>query len=307
MNNIVEIAIIVGPIFLLMGVGAILRRLVRKELLWTRAEKLLVNIMLPILIIYVISDIRRVHDYHWALAQLVLAITVIAGLLAAGWMKMRGADRQAITAAMQGAAQHNIFIAASAVLFGFGFDGLKAAMFIASVLILVINIGNVLLAHFTGTVMNFKTALKKAILNPPVIASLISYFMISEYIHLPDSVNDPAGVIAQATLPFGLILAGAKLIGANGPLPWKQAAPFAAIKVIIVPALAAFMAPFLGVVGSGAFVGVALIFAVSPVTFNVYAEGSKADPALQMAILRLQTLGFILTLPFWLELTNYLQ
>ncbi len=306
MNNIIEIIIIVGPLFLLMGFGALLRFFVRKEKLWFRAEQLAKNILLPILIIFILSDINRIDQHQWGMVQLIIAASIAAGVLMGIVARLRGANNEAISASIQSVMQHNIFIACAGVLLGLGFDGMESAVIAAAIWIPLLNILNIGLERFAGRGVDFKAAFKKAIVNPPVLSCLFGFLMMFEGFDLPELLEDAFKTTAKAALPLGVILAGTSLIGPKLPLPWKSALPASAVKAILLPALAAIMAPMFGVVGSGSLIVAVFLFAVTPVSFTLYTGGVNDDPTLRLATLRLQAVGFVLTLPFWLELTNNL-
>ncbi len=107
-------------------------------------------------------------------------------------------------------------------------------------------------------------------------------------------------IYTAGTLPLGLLLVGAGLDLATLHRQPRGMAIAAAAKLLLLPAVVFGLARLLGLDGAGAVV--AVVFAALPTAPSAYvlAEQMGGDAPLMAAILTLQTLLAIATLPLWL-------
>jgi predicted permease len=285
------------PIFALVALGAVFRRTgFLAEGFWRPAEKLTYFVLLPPLLVETLAS----ADFA-GLPVLGTALAVVLPVLAAAALLrlLRPAlavDDPGFTSVIQGGVRFNVFISFAAAASLHGKAGLAVAAMVAAVLIPV---GNTLsiwaLAASTGG--GAGRAARALATNPLIIATLIGIALSASGLGLPSAIAPILRMLGSASLPLGLLAVGAGLERAAFRGHARPLAAAIVVKLGLVPALAALVCLLAGVTGIAAPVTILLQATPTAPSSYILARQLGGDAPLMAAILTVQTLASLATLP----------
>lgn len=230
-----------------------------------------------------------------ALIGAVLALTLCL-LLARTRLRL---DNRAFTAIYQASVRPNTYvgIAAAPALAGDA-GGPLAALAIAALVPLVNLLSVALLTHYhAGGAGRARNMVRSVVTNPLLLACLLGLALNWSGLRLPSGAGRTLDIFGRAALPLGLLTVGAGL----DPRALRASAyPIvlaSALKLLLLPALAATGCQLLGV--QDAPRTVAVLFAALPCASSAYnlAQQLGGDKELVASILTAQTLLAALTIP----------
>lgn len=311
MSDVVDILFSILPVFIVLVMGNLLRRnQIPSEEYWNYADKLVYWVLLPALLFYKTSTIEiSVHLVGPFAATLLggFAAALLFSLLVQRFMRV---ENVAYSSVLQGATRHNTFIALAVAERLFGAEGLALAALATSVLVPVTNVAVVvsMLALLRAPEeRGFARTLARELLRNPLIGSIALgvAFNLSGVGELP-VLHDTTRMLGQATLPVVLLCVGASLrIRAMR----ASLAPFiasAGAKMLVFPLVIATLARAVGL--EGVALQVAVLYGAVPTASSGYALARQmgGDAPLMAAIITLQTLLTLFTLPFSMVLVRHL-
>lgn len=302
-----DITLLIAPIFLIILLGAFLRRfLINDDDVWHQINKLAYWVLFPCLLFNKTSVI----DFT-GVAFGPLTITVLVGFSAAVlfsfiFAKIFGLTPATITSVMQGGGRHNAFLALAVASQVFGEEGAMIAAIIIAVLVtftnLVINISmTVILSNngvrFDGVIADLKR-------NPLIFAILLgAAFNVAGLGHLP-IVYPFTLSVGETTLTIALLCVGAGLrVRGVGdkiiPCLIALVAKFIVFPVVVYLCAKYFSLPHVMLM-------IVMIFAVSPTGAASYplAKQMGGDAPLMATLISLQTLISIITIPLIIYILN---
>ena len=153
LSNFLEIFLLISPVFILIILGNLLRRIGVPELsFWHASDKLIYWVLIPALLFHHVSQITlssiMIANYAVVILSGLFVVTTLSFI--AG--KLFGYTPQIWTSLMQGAARHNAFIALAIAGSLFGNKGLALGAIFMVILIPIINIViNVNIIHIINT------------------------------------------------------------------------------------------------------------------------------------------------------------
>ncbi len=304
------ITLAIAPIFLLIVLGYALRRGgIPSEEFWALNDRLVYFILMPALFFVRISTADLVGAGLGPFTA-TLYLGFFAGLgfgLVAAWYLAKGPAVG--TSVMQGASRFNTFVALAVAEALYGAAGLEWAVLGATVLVPVANItaviGFVVLMPQTKPGSAIWDAVRQLGTNPLILAILAGVAINLAGIALIPVLHETLEVLGQAALPIMLLSVGAslKLRGLSAdlaPLLFSVAG-----KLALFPAVTILAALALGL--SPLSAQVALIYAAIPAGVVAYtlARQLGGDASLMAAMITIQTLLSVLTLPLWLSLGEW--
>jgi predicted permease len=291
----VDILTIVLPVFLVIVLGYLLKRLELIDATFLyQTNRLVYYICLPLLLFYKIGTADFFANFNGALV-IGSALAIAAGfLLSYGYAALRGYPPAARGAFSQGAFRGNLAYMGLAIVFNaYGEAGLTRAGILMGFLVPVLNLFAVLallLPHRgndggQGAVF----WVKQLVGNPLIIASFAgiawSYLQLPVPVILDRSLHIATGM----TLPLALIAIGGSfsLEKLKGDL--VRAAFATGFKIIWLPLIAAGLLLLLGVGGQELAIGV--LFAGTPTATATYimAHQLKGDAELAGSIVMMST------------------
>ncbi len=296
-----DILTIVVPVFLVIGLGYLLKRvaLIDGNFLF-QTNRLVYFIALPLLLFYKIGTADFFANFNGALV-LGSSLAIVAGFcLSYGYAALRRYPPAACGAFSQGSFRGNLaYVGLAIVLNAYGEEGLTRAGILMGFLVPVLNFFAILALLWPqrkdGTARGATFWLRQIAFNPLIIASFAG--IVWSFLHLPVPVIlDRALHIATGmTLPLALIAIGGSFSLAKLKGDLVKALFATGIKVIWLPLIAAALLLALGVEGQDLAIGV--LFAGTPTATATYimAHQMKGDAELAGSIVMLSTLFSALT------------
>lgn len=303
MENLILSFNIVLPIFLILSLGYILKKLkILDELTTKNMNSINFKVFLPLLLFYNVykTDLSVVFNPKLLIFSIISVILVF--LLLFIIIPLLEKDNRKRGVIIQGIFRSNFVIFGVPVceaLFGQNATGV-ASMLIAVVVPLFNFLAVICLEIYRGGNINFKKIIKGIITNPLIIASIIGLFFIYFKIKLPTPIEKTINDISKIATPLAFILLGSSFTFSAFSVYIKQLSITILGKLIIVPGIVLYIAALLG------FRNVELtcllsVFA-SPTAVSSYtmAEQMDGDSILAGQIVVLTSIISIITVFLWI-------
>jgi len=305
LSNFVEIFLLISPVFILIILGSLLRRIGVPDLsFWHISDKLIYWVLIPALLFHHVSQITLSSTMLANYAVVILSGLFVVTTLSFIAGKLFGYTPQIWTSVMQGAARHNAFIALAIAGSLFGNKGLALGAIFMVILIPVINI--VIVSTMTSTLNqevgnnsrpSIFDVLFELIKNPFILAiatGLVISFVGAERIII---IHETTGLLGSAALPIMLLSIGAnikirEISSAITPIIIANV-----LKLLVFPIVVFFVAKSMNL--SLFETTIAVIFAAVPTAASSYSLAKQfgAETQLMTSIITIQvTLSFI-TIP----------
>jgi len=301
----------VGPVFLLVVLGVVLRAVkLVDETLVSRISTLVFTIAVPALVFTKISRTRfeEVFDGRLVLLAVLGAIVFFCLFWALSYLLVKEPRKRGpfIQGTVRG---NNAIVSLAIVLNVYGESGASKAAVLLAFLMPLYNILSVIALtvpmHRSGG-GTWGRLVKRIVTNPIILAILaalpFSYFSV----RLPVVVDRSLGYLSQLTLPLALLNIGAslRLSAVTKPMP---AVPASFVKVVLYPAAMTAVAVAVGM--RGETLGVLFIFVAAPtaVVSFIMARAMSNDAELAANIIALTTLCSVFTVGAGLVVLKGLQ
>jgi len=296
------VALTIVPIFLLILLGAVMRRWFGlRDDFWPQLDRLIYYIFFPALLFHTLShftiDVGAATPML-AVAALYMSAGILLGLLA---RPLLHAPDKVYAATFQSFFRFNSYVGLAIADSLHGQAGLAAIGLLMGFMVPIANVASVLmLARHSESHW-----LREILLNPLILATAGGIAFSLGGLALPVMLNSALGLLSQASLPMGLIAVGSglRLKGLHsqrGTLWYGVTA-----KLLIVPAVAWGLATLFGL--SGVYFNIAVLMAALPVSTMAYVLATRmgGDGDTIAAQVMLSTLLAALTLPLWLFLLGF--
>jgi predicted permease len=300
MNLLIETLTIVLPVFLVIALGALLRRLRMFDAdFLQQTNRLVYVVFLPLLLFYKIGKADFASYFNGPLvigSSLVIVLGFLLTYAYSGWRSYPAPIRGSFC---QGAFRGNLaYVGLAICLNAYGEDGLTRAGILMGFLVPVLNLFAILaLLLPQGRLNNGKQPnwLAQVLLNPLIIASFLGIIWSYWQLPIPLIVDRALGITAGVTLPLALLAIGGgfSLERLKGDLLLAGLA--SSVKLALLPLLALGLLVLLGVRGSD--LGIGILMAGTPAATATYimAHQMKADAELAGSIVMLSTLGSVVS------------
>ena len=296
------VALTIVPIFLLILLGAVMRRWFGlRDDFWPQLDRLIYYIFFPALLFHTLShftiDVGAATPML-GVAALYMGAGILLGLLARPLLHAPG---KVYAATFQSFFRFNSYVGLAIAGSLHGAQGLAAIGLLMGFMVPIANVASVLmLARHSESHW-----LREILLNPLILATAGGITFSLTGLALPAMLNSTLGLLSQASLPMGLIAVGSglRLKGLHsqrGTLWYGVTA-----KLLIVPAIAWGLATLFG--SSGVYFNIAVLMAALPVSTMAYVLATRmgGDGDTIAAQVMLSTLLAALTLPLWLFLLGF--
>lgn len=297
------------PVFLMIIAGIVVRRLVvTDDAHWIGVERLIYYLLFPAMLIDTLAraDLTRVpvEEVGGVLFVAVLVQAAILLLLRPVFASALQVDGPAFTSVFQGATRWQTFIALAVASNLYGAYGLALASVAVVAMIPVLNVLAVwVLARYAAPKPPHWSDVLIAIAKNPLIWSCaIGIALNIARVPIPDPLHVFASTMGYAALPLGLLLVGAGLqltrLLRPTPITWITAV----MKLVVMPLIAVGLARITGLAGEP--LAVIAICAAVPSTSGAYvlAKQMGGDTQLVAAILTLETILAVVTIPIVIDL-----
>ena len=305
LSNFVEIFLLISPVFILIILGSLLRRIGVPDLsFWHVSDKLIYWVLIPALLFHHVSQITLSSTMLANYAVVILSGLFVVTTLSFIAGKLFGYTPQIWTSVMQGAARHNAFIALAIAGSLFGNKGLALGAIFMVILIPIINI--VIVSVMASTLNqeegnNSRSStfdvLFELIKNPFILsiaAGLVISFVDAERIII---IHDATGLLGSAALPIMLLSIGANIKIREISLAITPIIIANVLKLLIFPIVVFFVAKSVNL--SLFETTVAVIFAAVPTAASSYSLAKQfgGETQLMTSIITIQVVLSFITIP----------
>lgn len=299
------IADALGPVFLLILIGALLGRLnFPGAEIWPGIERLTYYLGFPALLVHrlALADFSAsgLGQLALVIAATLVTLSLIIWLLRP-WLADNG---PALTSVYQGGIRFNTYIGLAAASALFGDAGLVWAAMAVAIMIPLINVLCILTFALVGQERRLNPALvgRQLITNPLILACLLGLALNVSGIGLPGWSAPTLALLGATALPLGLLAVGVALtpraVGRDlGAIIAASALKFLALPLLMLGFALLFGLPLLAL-------KVVLLLAALPTASSAFilARQLGGDTRLMANIITVQSLLGFASLPLWLML-----
>ncbi|MBQ3421990.1 MAG: AEC family transporter [Romboutsia sp.] len=303
MENLILSFNIVLPIFLILSLGYLLKKLkILDELTTKNMNSVNFKVFLPLLLFYNVykTDLSVVFNPKLLIFSIISVILVF--LLLFIIIPLLEKDNRKRGVIIQGIFRSNFVIFGVPVceaLFGQNATGV-ASMLIAIVVPLFNFLAVICLEIYRGGNINFKKIIKGIITNPLIIASIIGLFFIYFKIKLPTPIEKTINDISKIATPLAFILLGSSFTFSAFSVYIKQLSITILGKLIIVPGIVLYIAALLGFRNIELTCLLSVFASPTAVSSYTMAEQMDGDSILAGQIVVLTSIISIITVFLWI-------
>ncbi len=300
MQLFIETIIIVLPVFLVIGLGTLLKRFrLFDEVFLHQTNKLVYVVFLPMLLFHKIGKADFSSFFNAPLvigSSLVIVIGFTLSSLYARWRHYPAAIRGSFS---QGAFRGNLaYVGLAICLNAYGENGLTSAGILMGFLVPVLN----LFAILALLLPQSKTAsgdrpgwLGQLAFNPLIIASFLGIIWSFWKLPLPIIIDRSLSITTGLALPLALLAIGGSFSLQRIKGDIKLAGLASAVKLLLLPFFAYLVLSFLGVTGRDLGIGILMSGTPAATATYIMAHELKGDAELAGSIVMLSTLASALT------------
>jgi hypothetical protein len=288
------------PTFALIALGGFLRwRLLPDMAIWAGMEALTFWVLLPALLAAAISTIDLATLPLGGMAGAIWIAVAAATASAIGLARALGHGHAALTSVVQGGVRFNNFVAFSIVGGLYGVPGVALGGVAAGLIVPVVQV-TITLVFALGGGRRFDPIRlgRQLVTNPLLIGCAVGYALALSG-GMPPGLGPLAKLLGQAAVVLGLLCVGAALsLGALREAPVTQIL-VGAQKLVAVPLATLAGARLIGLDPLPAAVAVMVMATPTAPTSYVMARAMGGDARLMAAMISLQHLASVATLPLW--------
>ena len=309
MENLILSFTVIMPIFLMMVLGYILKKVgIFDKQTIEKINKSVFKVFLPILVFYNVytSEISDVFNLSLILYSVISILIVF--LIALIFVTLTEKDNSKRGVLVQGIFRSNFVIFGiplSVSLYGDDIIG-TAAVLIAVITPLFNLLSVVVLEIFRGSKPNLKIILKGIITNPLIIASMAGLLVLLSKITLPSFIEKAVCDVSKASTPLALIALGGSIDFKKVKSNIKQLIIGITGKLIITPAIILITGILLGF--RNAELAILIALSASPVAVSSFTMAQQMDGDSELAA-QLQMFGTticIVTVFLWIFILKQL-
>ena len=292
-----ETLVITGPIFLIVLLGLILKRVgFIYDHFNQMASKLVFSICLPVLLFTAISQIRLDETINLPVFYYSIAVAVVG--FALSWLLVLPVKPRADRGVMvQGAFRSNLGVIGIALCANaYGPEGLALASLLMASLTVTYNILSVfILSFYAGTELNWSEIFLDIVKNPLIVAIALATLVAMTNVTVPAILLKSGEYIGAMALPLALLGTGAGMSLRALRDSSVATALVIFLKAALIPVLATLVAVLLGF--RGLELGVLFLLFVSPTATASYAmvKAIGANDSLAANLVMTTTLVCILS------------
>ncbi|KPQ05557.1 MAG: putative permease [Rhodobacteraceae bacterium HLUCCA12] len=293
----------IWPLFALICLGFVLsRKGLPDRAFWAAAERLNYFILFPALLVFSLADapVRDPEVLRLGGAA-VATIAIAAGALFLG-RRLRPAPAARFGPVLQGTVRFNTYLGLAAIAALAGPTGLERAALYLAVGVPLVNVLSIIALTDAASLRSPLALLGMILRNPLILACLAGIGLALSGLGVPYGTGRFLDLLAQASLPLGLLCVGAALQPAALRLDGLTLAATGALRLLAMPALAAATAHLFGLSGLEALVLVVFSAIPTAPTAYVLTRQLGGDGTLMAGIVTSQTVAAVVTIPFvvWL-------
>jgi predicted permease len=293
-----------APIFLLIGLGWLLRRRgFPGEAFWPAAEQLVYWVLFPPLLLVTTASSDLTGFRILPIAVVLVATILVTAALTFTLRGRIGLDGAGFTSVFQAAIRCNTYVGLAGAAALYGEAGLAVMGIVVFVVVTLVNLLCVIvLVTHRGRTVRARDLLASVATNPLIVACVTGFALNLMGLGLFDLAHAVLDILGSAALTLGLLCVGAGLdparLGRNPPVVIAASA----LKLVVMPIATWLFCRLLGVEGVTA--ATAVLFAASPISVSAYvlARQLGGDARLMAGLITVTTIGAVLTMPVVLAL-----
>jgi malonate transporter and related proteins len=296
-----SLALLLIPDFALILFGFMLNRITNwGRDFWAGLEKLIYYVLFPALLFNSIA--KQKLDFVLAAPALKTALAIVAiGMLvayAAKWIIKP--DAKAYASSFQTAFRFNSYIGLAIAGRLHGEAGIAAMGILIGIAVPICNIASVWMLARDSDASLFKELIQ----NPLILATVGGVLYSLSGLPLPEVVQMLVSRMGAASLACGLLAVGAALTLGNASKNASLISYNTAVKLVIMPLAAIFIAKWLGV--EGVYFDMVILFAALPTATSAYVLAIRmgGDGAVVSQSVTVSTLLGMLSIPLWLSVAR---
>lgn len=296
MSQLINTIAIVLPVFLVIGLGHLLRRLKLFDAAFVQQTNRLVYVVfLPLLLFYKIGKADFASYFNGPLVMASSLAIVLAFLLTYAYTGLRCYPAPQRGSFCQGAFRGNLaYVGLAICLNAYGDDGLTRAGILMGFLVPVLNLFAILALLLPQQRLADEKGpnwLAQIAFNPLIVASFLGIIWSYWTLPIPLIIDRALGITSGLTLPLALLAIGGSfsLQRLKGDL--RLAGLSSCVKLILLPLIAAGLMLLFGVGGTDFGIGILLAGTPAATATYIMADQLKADAELAGSIVMLSTLA----------------
>lgn len=185
----------------------------------------------------------------------------------------------------------------------FGQSGLAAASVMVAVIVPFYNVTAVIiLEHFRGGKPNFAELLKKVLVNPMILGTLIGILFLLLDIRLPECVEKPVSQFSALTTPLALFILGATLRFSSLERNLRPIMAAVSMKLIVIPAVMLAVSVLTGMEPLERFILLSLFATPTAAASFPMAQNMGGDGELAGELVVCSTTVSVITIFLWILL-----
>ena len=288
------------PTFGLIALGVFLRRrLLRDDAFWAGLDLLTFWVLLPSLLAVSISTVKLAELPLGRLATSIWTALGLATLAALVLARAFRANRPAMTSIVQGGIRFNSYMALAITAGLYGPAGLALASVVAGLIVPTVQtILTVIFVVSENRRVSLPRMLAQIVTNPLLIGCFVG-FGFSLAGGMPPGLLPFARSLGQASLAIGLLCVGAGLTLASLREAPRLQLAVGLQKLCAVPAVTLAIATWVGLDARPALVAVLVMAMPTAPSAYVMARALGGDARLMAAMVTIQHLAALVTLPIW--------
>jgi len=288
----------IWPLFALICLGYVLvRRGFPDRGFWPAAERINYFLLFPALLLSSLADAPVRDPEVLRLGGAAVVIILLAALVLSLTRRARPLPAARFGPVLQGTVRFNTYLGLAIIATLAGPVGIERAALYLAIAVPLVNVLSIMALTAPGQGGSLIAMLRTMALNPLILACLGGIMLALTGWGLPFGTGRFLDLLAQASLPLGLLCVGAALQPAALRRDGLTLAATGALRLLLMPLLAALVARAFGLSGVEALV--LIVFSAIPTapTSYVLTRQLNGDGTLMAGLVTSQTLAAIVTIP----------
>lgn len=299
MSLLLNTITIVLPVFLVIGLGHLLRRLALfDDLFVQQTNRLVYVVFLPLLLFYKIGKADFATSFNGSLVIASSLVIVLGFIITYAYSGFRNYPAPVRGSFCQGAFRGNLaYVGLAICLNAYGDDGLTRAGILMGFLVPVLNLFAILALLLPQQKTDEKKPnwLTQVALNPLIIASFLGITWSYWQLPIPLIIDRALNITTGLTLPLALLAIGGSFSIERLKGDLRVAGLASSIKLALLPLLAAPLLIALNVTGIDFGIGILMAGTPAATATYIMAHQMKGDAELAGSIVMLSTLASAFT------------
>ncbi|PZX04014.1 AEC family transporter [Celeribacter halophilus] len=288
----------IWPLFALICLGYILvRRGFPDPGFWPAAERINYFLFFPALLVSSLADAPVRDPQVLRLGGATVVVILIAACALSLFRRAHPIPAARFGAVLQGAVRFNTYLGLAILATLTGPVGIERAAIYLAIAVPLVNVLSIMALTEAGQGRTLFSMLRTMALNPLILACLGGIALALTGWGLPFGTGRFLDLLAQASLPLGLLCVGAALQPATLRRDGVTLAASGALRLLLMPLLAALIARLVGLNGVEALVLVVFSAIPTAPTSYVLTRQMNGDGTLMAGIVTSQTIAAIATIP----------